>query len=273
MVLREWNKRANRLNKIPVSGQFQDESPSVLLGDLSTVYTDHLFRDTVFCFKQIRKYLMAGYDRKNRLKEVRLARNDRAITVGTYVFIKELFVPLLLKLVLFGNSYNYVDNELIIFELTAKIVAHVASAVQLNELFTVQGLSATNFLVGNRSQYQYIGCSKIILMMLDGELDGYVVDADVTVWTIHCSNNTELKMPPLDRNADNDDYIITNETFTHNNVTFSVLEYHPTRLVIYKKVPKIKLMMHRLVKGKRSNRTLTENIYQIPFTLNENLSS
>ena len=130
-------------------------------------------------------------------------------------------------MVLFGNSYNYVDNELIIFESTAKIVAHVPLAVQPNELFTVQGLSATNFLVSNRSQYQYIGCSKIILMMLDGELDGYIVDTDVNEWTVHCSSNIELKMPPLDRNADNNDYIITNETFTHNNITFSVLEYHP----------------------------------------------
>ena len=160
-----------------------------------------------------------------------------------------------------------------IFESAAKLVVHVPSAVQLNELFTVQGLSATNYLAGNRSQYQYIGCSKLIIMLEDGELDGYIVDTDDNEWTVHCSSNIELKMPPLDRNGDNDDYIITNETFTHNNVTFSVLEYHPIRLVIYKKVPKIKLMMHRLVKGKRSNCTLTENIYQIPFTLNEHLSS
>ena len=135
-----------------------------------------------------------------------------------------------------------------------------------------QGLSATNFLAGNRSQFQYIAASKVIIAMEDGELDAYIVDSDATVWTLHCTGNIKLKMPPLQRDADN--YIITNETFTHNNVTFSVLEYHPIRLVIYKKkVPKIKLMMHRLVKGKRSNRTLTENIYQIPFTLNEHLSS
>ena len=79
-------------------------------------------------------------------------------------------------------------------------------------------------------------------------------------------------MPSIDRDAGND-YIITNDTFTYNNVTFSVLEYHPIRLFIYKKVPKIKLMMHRLVKGKRSNCTLIANIYQTPFTLNEHLSS
>ena len=63
-------------------------------------------------------------------------------------------------------------------------------------------------------------------MMLDGELDGYVVDVDKTVWTLHCSNNTKLKMPPLHQD-DNNLYIITNKTFTYNNVTFSVLEYHP----------------------------------------------
>ena len=134
-----------RLNRIPVSGRFVDEPPSVLLGDLSTVYTDHLFHDTLYCFKQIRRYMVAGYDRQNRQKEVRLARNDTAITIGTYVYIKELFVPSLLKLVLFGNNYNYIDTVTVIFESAAKLVVHLPSADQLNELFTVQGLSATNF--------------------------------------------------------------------------------------------------------------------------------
>ena len=61
--------------------------------------------------------------------------------------------------------------------------------------------------------------------MEDGKLDGYIVDTDDNKWTVHRTNNIELKMPPLQRDADN--YIITNETFTYNNVTFSVLEYHP----------------------------------------------
>ena len=52
-VLREWSQRADRLNRIPVSGRFVDEPPSVLLGELSTVYTKHLFHDTLYCFKQI----------------------------------------------------------------------------------------------------------------------------------------------------------------------------------------------------------------------------
>ena len=63
-VLSEWNKRADRLNKIPVSGRFE-EPPAVLLGDLSTVYNNHLFHDTLYCFKQICWYLTAGYDRQN----------------------------------------------------------------------------------------------------------------------------------------------------------------------------------------------------------------
>ena len=153
----KWDWRASRLNSIPVYGCFE-EPPSVLLGDTSIVYTNHLFHDTRYCFKQICRYMMAGFDRKNTMKEVQLVRNNTGITVGTYIFIKKLFVPLLLKLVLFGNSYNYMPDR-IIFESAAKIVAHLQSAVQLNKLFTVQGLSATNVLVGNQSQYQYICCS------------------------------------------------------------------------------------------------------------------
>ena len=192
-------------------------------------------------------------------------------TIGTYIYINELFVPSLLKLVLFGNWFNYIDT--VIFESAAKLVVHVPLAVKLNELFTVQGLSATNYLAGNRNQYQYIGCSKVIIIIEDGsEVDAYIVDSDDTVWTLHCTGNIELKkMPPLQRDGNN--CIITNETYIYNNIEFSVLEYHPIWLVIYKNVPKIKLMMHRLVKGKRSNPTLPENIYQTPFILNEHLSS
>ena len=169
---------------------------------------------------------MAGFDQRNRQQAVRLSRNDTVPTIGTYIYINELFVPSLLKLVLFGNNYNYIDTTAI-FESAAKLVVHLPSAVQLNELFTVQGLSATNFLAGNRSQYQYIGCSKVIIMLPDGELDGYIVDTDDKEWTIHCSSNFVLKMPPLDRNADNNNYIITNETYIYNDILFSVLEYHP----------------------------------------------
>ena len=70
-VTREWNRQADWLNQILVSGCFDpDKASSVLLGDLTTVYTDHLFCNTLFCFKQIHHYLMAGYDRKNTSKGV-----------------------------------------------------------------------------------------------------------------------------------------------------------------------------------------------------------
>ena len=131
-VLSKWNKRADQLNKIPVSGQFE-EPPTVLLGDLRTMYSNHLFHDTLYCFKQIRRYITAGYDRQNTQRENWLARNNTAITIGTYVYIKELFVPSLLKLVLFGNNYNYIDMVTVIFESAAKLVVHLPSAVQLNE--------------------------------------------------------------------------------------------------------------------------------------------
>ena len=49
-VLQEWSQQADCLNQIPVSGQFE-EPPAVLLGDLSTVYNNHLFHDTLYCFK------------------------------------------------------------------------------------------------------------------------------------------------------------------------------------------------------------------------------
>ena len=89
-VLREWNQQAERLNRIPVSGCFVNEPPSVLLGDLSTVYTDHLFHDTLYCFKQIRKYLTAGFDQQNRQQAVRLSRNDTVPTIGTHIYISTI---------------------------------------------------------------------------------------------------------------------------------------------------------------------------------------
>ena len=101
--------------------------------------------------KQIWKYLTAGYNQRNRQQAVRLSRNDTVPTIGTYIYINNLFVPSLLKLVLFGNNYNYINTA--IFESAAKLVVHLPLVVQLNELLTVQGLSATNFLAGNCSQY------------------------------------------------------------------------------------------------------------------------
>ena len=68
-VLCEWNRRADILNRIPVSSRFE-EPPAVLLGDLSTVYNNHLFHDMLYCFKQICRYLTTGYDRQNTQKEI-----------------------------------------------------------------------------------------------------------------------------------------------------------------------------------------------------------
>ena len=56
--------------------------------------------------------------------------------------------------------------------LSAKLVVHLPSTVLFDELFTVEGLSATNFLAGNCSQHQYIGCYKVIIMMDDSKLNG-----------------------------------------------------------------------------------------------------
>ena len=82
---------------------------------------------------------------------------------------------------------------MVIFQLTGKLVVHIPSAVQINEIFTAKNYHAINFLGGNQSQFQYIAASKVILMMEDGELDGYVVKAD-TEWTVYCTNNIELKI-------------------------------------------------------------------------------
>ena len=62
---------------------------------------------------------------------------------------------------------------------------------------------------------------------MENESDGYVIGADKTVWTIHCSGNIDVKMQLLHQNIDDNSYIITNETFTYNNITFSVVEYDP----------------------------------------------
>ena len=46
--------------------------------------------------------------------------------------------------------------------------------------------------------------------MLDGEMDAFIVDSDDAVWTLHC-RDTELKMPALHQNGENNGYIINED--------------------------------------------------------------
>ena len=271
-VTRAWDRRVYQLNRIPVSGQFK-EAPGELLGEFDTVYTDHLFSDTLYCFKQIRRATLTGChegkdrEQKDQEQQITLARNDTGITIRTYIYIRELFVPSLLKLVLFGNRYNYIHEDRIVFQSASKLVVHIPSAKEIDELFTVENLGAVNFLGGSKSELQYIGCGKVTIQLEGGEADAYIVDSDDAKWMLHCQGDYELKMPALCRNNGNDGYnLLLQHTHEYKGKFFRVKQYFPIRLVIYKKVPKIKLMLHQMIKEARTNRTLVANIYKKPFT-------
>ena len=108
-----------------------------------------------------------------------------------------------------------------------------------------------------------------------GSICGYIVDEYTTVagtnkLLIHTVGGNEIcinQPQPLG----NYNYHITN-TFIYKEIEHRLIEYHPTRIVIWKKKPIINLVFHRMVK-KTNSYDFKKSLKQKKFKIISNLSS
>ena len=126
------------------------------------------------------------------------------------------------------------------------------------QLFTVKGLHGTACSKPiNNKQHHFYACGKVIIKKADGSggsIRGYIVDQCTTAagrnkLLIHTVGGSKIRInqpQPLG----NYNYDITN-TFIYKEIEHKLIEYHPARIVIWKKKTIINLFFHRMVKKKQ----------------------
>ena len=109
------------------------------------------------------------------------------------------------------------------------------------QLFTVEGLyGTTSSKTINNQRHHYYACGNVIIKKADGSggsIRGYIVDKYETPtankWLIHTVSGSEIQInqpQPLG----NYNYDLTN-TFNYKGFAHKLIEYHPARIVIWKK--------------------------------------
>ena len=147
------------------------------------------------------------------------------------------------------------------------------------QLFTVEGLHGTACSkIINNHRHHFYGCGKVIIKKADdsgGSIRGYIVDEYTTAagtnkLLIHTVGGSEIRInqpQPLG----NYNYDITN-TFIYKEIAHKLIEYHPARIVIWKKKPIINLVFHRMVK-KTNSLDFDKSLKQKKFEIISQLSS
>jgi len=147
------------------------------------------------------------------------------------------------------------------------------------QLFTVEGLHGTACSKTiNNQRHHYYACGKVIIKKADnsgGSIRGYIVDEYTTAagtdkLLIHTVGGNEIRInqpQPLG----NYNYDLTN-TFNYKEIAHKLIEYHPARIVIWKKKPIINLVFHRMV-IKTNSLDFDKSLKQKKFKLISQLSS
>ena len=147
------------------------------------------------------------------------------------------------------------------------------------QLFTVEDLHGTACSKTiNNQRHHYYACGKVLIWKVvggGGSIRGYIVDEYTTAagtnkLLIHTvgGNKIRINQPqPLG----NYNYDITN-TFIYKEIAHKLIEYHPARIVIWKKKPIINLVFHRMVK-KTNSLDFDKSLKQKKFKIISQLSS
>ena len=113
---------------------------------------------------------------------------------------------------------------------------------------------------------------------ISGLILGYFVDEYTTAtgnnrWRIDTVSGTTIQMNALEQ-IGRFNYDLT-VTTVHDGVTYSVSEFQPARIIIWKKKPIINLIFHRLVKSARNNQSLSlrNDLLANQYNIDEHLSS
>ena len=113
------------------------------------------------------------------------------------------------------------------------------------QLFTVKGLHGTACSkIINNQRHHFYGCGKVIIKKADNS--GGSVAAGTNKLLIHTLGGSKIcinQPQPLG----NYNYDLTN-TFNYKEIAHKLIEYHPARILIWKKKPIINLAFHRMVK-------------------------
>ena len=183
-------------------------------------------------------------------------------------------VPSLLKSVLFDRVGGDVR-----YQTATKRLVHVASATRLMQLFKVEGLHGTACSkIINNHRHHFYGCGKVIIKKADDSgvsIRGYIVDEYTTAagtnkLLIYTVGGNEIRINPP-QPLGNYNYDLTN-TFNYKNIAHKLIEYHPARIVIWKKKPIINLVFHRMV-IKTNSLDFDKSLKQKKFKLISQLSS
>ena len=126
---------------------------------------------------------------------------------------------------------------------------HIPSSSSLASLFTIAGLCPVDFI---HTKKRVRACGKVYFKILSGaklgRSYGYIITdyADGNCWSIMlCPGNLILSMPSMTfpYNIENNNY--NNHQYKSRDITFTVINYDPIKLIISKYSPYITFMMHK----------------------------
>ena len=166
------------------------------------------------------------------------------------------------------------------YQTATKLLVHVARATRLMQLFAVEGLYGTacsKTINNHQIIINLYSCGKVIIKKADDSgrlIRGYIVDKYETPtankWLIHTVRGSKIwinQPEPLG----NYNYDLNN-TSTNKGIPHIFIEYHPVRIVIWKKKTIINLVFHRMVK-KTNSLDFEKSLKQKKFKIISQLSS
>ena len=168
--------------------------------------------------------------------------------------------PKLLLVFIFGNEYKKI-MKYAVYNSKSIMVLHIASNSVLNSIFSLEKLTAFKFW---RDKLAFHGCGKLHFKHGEKEKYGYIIEEKVKFtngkmlafgddvkyhsrWTIRDAENNEYRINSPLYDAKNAMYVLKN--CICNAKKFEILdnEYHPIRIVVYKKSEKITFAMDKCV--------------------------
>ena len=237
-----WNKRAKKLNKRKLPGKFlvvpfENGLKEQVLNSLSYEWNDlvGVFRR---CLTRNPKII---------LSTLRYRFGDETVTIGSQSY-RDFRVSYLVELVIFGRYFKSLHNSEIIKRTKKQIIVHISSKKRMDELFSKEGLNATEFLMEASDNQQYDQtCSGKVSIMVGGKLIlGYILTESNNKWKILLRNNKMINIKALHYNTERKEYVLP------TTGKYIITAYWPIRFLIRLNGKGIRMTLNRLAYQKKT---------------------
>ena len=270
-----WKERAYRLNVRKILGSVMDLSSTLHIDEESDeIYSQQLKQHIEYETSRMSKVF------RSRLAKVHAQDQDRIrinrwggeyVRVGSHLML-ELYMPSIMKQVLFGNNFDTIDQSEI-KRLTKKTcLIHIPSSRRMNELFQVNDLKLGE---ARTKEYTYYYCGKIILRdkRRNSYITAYVQDESSETLILKTRGGRRMEITkPWYSDANSKKYYgphgeYTRYTYDTSDTTFfETLEYYPIRIFVSHGMrTNFRMIAHRYVVKRLEPNVIVERLCTCKF--------